>query len=117
MQMIYFIPAPAASKIASAANAGGTKITDVFAGQYIFQVYEFLWPFFHGPRVFYRLSANLPEKPFAVRTVLQVQITQIKQGLKFFPMLQRVMIILAEIFGMDVLEEIHHFPHDFRINL
>ncbi len=31
MQIIYLIPALAASKIASAANAGGTKITEVFA--------------------------------------------------------------------------------------
>ena len=31
MQIITFIPAEAASKIASAANGGGTNIIDVFA--------------------------------------------------------------------------------------
>jgi hypothetical protein len=44
---------------------------------------------------------------------LQVQIAQIEERLEFLPVLQRVMVILAKVFRIDVLVKVHHLPDHF----
>ncbi len=85
--------------------------------RYIFEIDKFFGAFLHGPGKFYGFAADLPEKPFALGAILQIEIAEIEERLELLPVLQRIVVVLAKVFGIDVLVEIHHFPDDFGIHL
>ena len=73
------------------------KIADVLAGQNIFEIDEFLGPLLHRAGELDGLAADLPEQPFAVGAILQIQIAEVEERLQLLPVLQRVVVVLAEV--------------------
>ena len=68
-------------------------------------------------REFDGLAADLPEQPLAVGAILQVQVSEVEERLQLLAVLQRIVIVLAEVLLVDVLVQVHHFENHFGVDL